>query len=187
MKKTYSRWTSLVLCCVSLLGIFVGAVPALALEEITSAAVTVTVPASGASPVLEASVSADAPYTVTNVQWSTTEPFAAGQTYQVRVTLQAVGDGFFSSQLTATVNAVSCRVEGLDSAQDAIKEVTLVRNFTVSGQIVDTVSLSGLTVPEQGGVPDMSLIVPPGELYAVEQVLWQGWRTAERPENYFML
>ncbi len=171
------KFLCLLLCCVSLLGLL----PVQALEEITSVAVTVTAPAVGNSPVSEASVPADAMYTVEAVQWSTAEAFAPGQSYRVSVTLAAVEDAAFHAQVTGTVNGAACSVELLDST------VVLHYDFQVAGQAVSQVALTGLTEPILGAVPDMTLEVPGGALYAVEQVAWIGWNTAEGMDSYVTL
>ncbi len=171
------KFLCLLLCCVSLFGVL----PVQALEEITSVAVSVTAPAAGSSPVLEASVPEGAMYTVEAVEWSTADTFAPGQSYRVSVTLAAKADAAFHAQVTGTVNGAACSVELVDSI------VVLRYDFQVAGQTVSRVSLTGLTKPVAGAMPDMSLDVPADALYSVEQVAWIGWNTAEGMDSYVTL
>ena len=83
---------------------------AIPLTEITSAAITVTAPDGGASPVRTAAVSDNTKYEVTGVNWFDgnndlfTDTFEAGNQYKVTVTLKA-NDGYkFTNTTTAKIN-----------------------------------------------------------------------------------
>lgn len=83
---------------------------AIPLTEITSAAITVTAPDGGASPVRTAAVSDNTKYEVTGVNWFDgnndlfTDTFVAGVQYKVTVTLKAKDGYKFTDNTNATIN-----------------------------------------------------------------------------------
>ncbi len=164
MNKLISRALALVLCSVSLLGMF--ALPARADGEISSVSVTVTAPAAGQQPATTAAAG-DSCYAVESVLWSTDDPFEAGQTYQVQVTLRVAEGYAFAAQVAGTVNGKGCSVETLEPSA----KIRLTCDFTVGTPTVSRVFITGLTVPAQGEVPDAALSAGDSS-YRIHEVAW---------------
>jgi len=186
MKKTYLRFLSFLLCCVTVLGML--SLTVSADGEITSASVTgVTVPTAGSTPVFQATAPADAPYTVEQVQWylwedsltalSAGDRFEAGKTYQVHVTLKAKDGAAFAvndagqPQVSGQINGESClRVESV-SGQEPTDSIKLIYDFDVITPVISRVAITGLTVPIQNAIPDTSFSVG-DSTYRVDKVVW---------------
>lgn len=141
-----------------------------------------TVPTEGQSPDFTAAVS-DATYAVSQVIWynadspatlSQSDKFAAGVRYQVQIILEAGSNHSFASSVSGLLNGstVSC---GSVSGMDSTRYVGIIQEYTVAGDQITQVEVTGLTVPVKGGQPDQSVVVAAGADYVVDSVSWKKW------------
>jgi hypothetical protein len=124
-----------------------------AATAIKTAAVTVTAPSRGATPVTAAEKTG-AGYTCGAVSWSPNDnPFKSGTVYTASVTLTADKGYTFTGLTAATINAQSASV-----TNNTGKAVTLSRAFAATGtdnpnDIAITVAAVTITGPEKDDIP----------------------------------
>ena len=139
---------------------------------ITDAAINVTAPATGSTPIAAATaVGANPNFTVSPVTWSPAHnPFQASTVYTATVTLTANADHTFTGLATATINGQAATV-----TNNTGTAVTLARTFAATGAaaaiVIETAAIE-VTAPVMGETPDATATVGTGANFTAGDVTW---------------